>query len=618
MAMNSNVFKWAMGAVLLATVGCASDDADKSNFLGAPNDSNNSSGNNTTNNSSGVDGNNSTNNVFVPEIEEEYDFSAPAVVGDRVFVANETLNSVAVIDSSTLRVQNIPVGYRPTSIVGPTNSAVGNVWVLNEGSSTVTRIDSATSKTQTFRSLRRGNALAVSPDAKWAFAWFDFARFEGPIPAEIDLASITVLSESGAYQVAVGFNVREVRLSQDGKYALALTDDGISRIDLENLTGDALVPPIKLIDAAPEDLEVVVDPSGRWAVARASTQSALSLVDLESGEKITVNLPEIPTDLDWVAGGKVIVSLPRTGNHFIATVPVGLQNLALALAVVEPVEPPVLDAGMDDAGTGSDMGLDDVGFDLSDAGTDMEDAGSDMEDAGSDMQDAGADVDLPVIEIPEVEGVTRLGIEVSTLGAAEVAPLGNVVLFFSTLNDERRGVILDLDKGEQDTVTFEKGIRGAVADTLGRAFVVLHSRVELPIPAGSTPLDPEYIERSWAISLLDVASGANRLILTSHEAGRSALWSDEDGLVKLYLGFKVPSLDYQRVETQKDILVANLSTFATKTFRLASYPEGLGIVGPARRVYISQIHPQGRMTFVNVETDERQTVTGYQLNSGID
>ncbi len=604
--MNSNVFKWAIGAVLLASVGCASDDADKSglsdgynNYGGSENNQGYYDAGTGNNNST----NNSTNNVFVPEIEEEYDFSAPAVVGDRVFVANETLNSVAVIDSSTLRVQNIPVGYRPTSIAGPTNAAVGNVWVLNEGSSTVTRIDSATSKTQTFRSLRRGNALAVSPDAKWAFAWFDFARFEGPIPAEIDLASITVLSETGAYQVAVGFNVREVRLSEDGKYALALTDDGISRIDLENLTGDALVPPTTLIDAAPEDLEVVVDPSGRWAVARASTQSALSLVDLESGEKITVNLPEIPTDLDWVAGGKVIVSLPRTGNHFIATVPEGLQNLAIALAVVEPVEPPVMDAGMDDAGT-SDMGLADAGFDMTDAGT--------------DMQDAGTDMDLPVIEIPEVEGVTRLGIEVSTLGAAEVAPLGNVVLFFSTLNDERRGVILDLDKGEQDTVTFEKGIRGAVADTLGRAFVVLHSRVELPIPAGSTPLDPEYIERSWAISLLDVASGANRLILTSHEAGRSALWSDEDGLVKLYLGFKVPSLDYQRVETQKDILVANLSTFATKTFRLASYPEGLGIVGPARRVYISQIHPQGRMTFVNVETDERQTVTGYQLNSGID
>ncbi len=609
--MNSNVYKWAIGAVLLASVGCASDDADKSslsdgyNNYGADNNQSYYDAGNGNNNST----NNSTNNVFVPEIEEEYDFSAPAVVGDRVFVANETLNSVAVIDSSTLRVQNIPVGYRPTSIAGPTNAAVGNVWVLNEGSSTVTRIDSATAKTQTFRSLRRGNALAVSPDAKWAFAWFDFSRFEGPIPAEIDLASVTVLSETGAYQVAVGFNVREVRLSEDGKYALALTDDGISRIDLENLTGDALVPPIKLIDAAPEDLEVVVDPSGRWAVARASTQSALSLVDLESGEKTTVNLPEIPTDLDWVAGGKVIVSLPRTGNHFIATVPEGLQNLALALAVVEPVEPPVMDAGMDDAGTGSDMGSDDAGFDMSDAGSDMQDAGADM---------SGADMTPPAVEIPEVEGVVRLGIAVSTLGAAEVAPLGNVVLFFSTLNDERRGVILDLDKGEQDTVTFEKGIRGAVADTLGRAFVVLHSRVELPIPVGSTPLDPEYIERSWAISLLDVASGANRLILTSHEAGRSALWSDEDGLVKLYLGFKVPSLDYQRVETQKDILVANLSTFATKTFRLASYPEGLGIVGPARRVYISQIHPQGRMTFVNVETDERQTVTGYQLNSGID
>ncbi len=607
--MNSNVYKWAIGAVLLVAVGCASQDADKSSFDGDNSTSENNSANNATNNGfnegNNTTTNNSTNNVFIPEVETEYDFSAPAVVGDRVFVANETLNSVSVIDSSTLRVQNIPVGFRPTSIAGPTNAAVGNVWVLNEGSSTVTRVDSATSKTQTFRSLRRGNALAVSPDAKWAFVWFDFARFEGPIPAEIDLASVTVLNSTGAYQVAVGFNVREVRLSDDGKYALALTDDGISRIDLETLTGDALVPPTSLIDAAPDDLEVVVDPSGRWAVARASTQSALSLVDLESGEKLLVNLPEIPTDLDWMAGGKVLVSLPRTGNHFIATVPEGLQNLAAALAVIEP--PVMMDAGMDDAGMG-DAGMSDMGADA-----------SDMADAGTDMMDAGADMDvIEPFEIPEVAGVVRVGLAVATLGAAEVAPLGNIVLFFSTLNDERRGVILDVEKGEQDVVTFEKGIRGAVADTLGRAFVVLHSRVELPIPVGSTPLDPEYIERSWAISLLDVASGATRLILTSHEAGRSALWSDENGLVKLYLGFRVPALETQRVETQKDILVANLSTFATKTFRLASFPEGLGIIGPARRVYISQIHPQGRMTFVTVETDERQTVTGYELNSGID
>lgn len=603
--------KYLCVAALVGTWGCASD-ANSDAFYGnnSTYENNGNGGQYDAGFNNGSYTNNTTNNTnnFVPEVEEEYDFSAPAVVGDRVFVANETLNSVAVIDSSTLRVQNVPVGFLPTEIVGPKNSATGNVWALNAGSSTVSRIDATTLKTQTYRALRRGNALAASVDATWAFVWFDLAKLDGVAPApEVDLASVTALNESGAYQIAVGFNVREVRLSDDGRFAVVISDDGISRIDLNTLTGDVFAPPIPVIDADPDDLEIVVDPTGSWAVARAATQRALSLINLETGEKELIALPEIPTDLDWVTPGRVLVSMPRTGNHFVATVPEGLQNLADAL---QPIDPPVeLDAGMDDAGM-DDAGMDDAGMgDMGDVGIEA-DAGMDMA-----VEDMGQP---PSTDLPEVDGVTLLHLDIATLGAAEVAPGGNVALFFSTLNDERRGILWDFDKASQDRITFEKGIRGAVADTLGRAFVVLHSKVDQPIPAGSTPLDPEYIERSWAISLLDVASGANRLILTTHDAGRSALWSDDDGFVKLYLGFKVPADETRRVETQKDILVANLSTFATQTFRLASYPEGLGIVGPARRVYITQIHPQGRMTFVSVDTDERQTVTGYQLNSGID
>ena len=96
--MNSNVYKWAMGAVLLVAAGCSSQEADKSSFGGDNTSYENNYANNTTNNASGIENNsinNSTNNVFIPEVETEYDFSAPAVVGGRVFVANETLNSVS-------------------------------------------------------------------------------------------------------------------------------------------------------------------------------------------------------------------------------------------------------------------------------------------------------------------------------------------------------------------------------------------------------------------------------------------------------------------------------------------------------------------------------------------
>jgi hypothetical protein len=72
------------------------------------------------------------------------------------------------------------------------------------------------------------------------------------------------------------------------------------------------------------------------------------------------------------------------------------------------------------------------------------------------------------------------------------------------------------------------------------------------------------------------------------------------------------------LETHQDLLVANLETFATSTTRLAGVPEGLGVVSSERQVFISQRHPQGRMTFIDVDDESRQTVTGYQLNAGID
>ena len=290
--------------------------------------------------------------------------------------------------------------------------------------------------------------------------------------------------------------------------------------------------------------------------------------------------------------------MPRTGLHFVASVPAGLQNLAAAIVIQTP------DMGTD---AGADMGAD-IG--LGDTGTSDMDAGT-SGDAGADMAPIEAD------PLPIVDGVDPFTPIVDRLGAAEVASNGVVALLFSTLNDNRRGVLLDLTTYDQRRVTFEKGLKGAVSDLSGSTFVVLHSKQEGEIPAGTTPIDPIYIERSWAISLVDVASGANRLILTPHEAGRSTLWSEE-GFVKLYLGFRVPDDETKREETMKQIVVANLKTFATDTIRLSSFPEGFGRIDPARRIFVSQIHEQGRLTFLDVDTDARQTVTGYQLNAGID
>ncbi len=316
--------------VTCAACGASSDESAKNNNTGANNGAsfNNASTTNTTS-TNGQTAGTANQTTFIPEVEEEYEFSAPAVVGSRVFVANETLNSVAVIESGTLEIKTIPVGFRPTEIVGPT-TADGNVWVLNEGSHSVSLVNPASLKTQTFPSLRDANSIRTNSDASWAFVWFDLDNIEGTVSPQVDLASVSAFSKDGQYRLATGFNVRDIQFTEDDKYVLIFTDDGVSKLELSTLSGDAIVPPIAILDADPDDLEILVDPTGTWAIGRADTFQGLVLVNLDTSESVRLDLPEIPTDIDWIAGGDILVSMPRTDLHFTATIPIGFSNLAEA------------------------------------------------------------------------------------------------------------------------------------------------------------------------------------------------------------------------------------------------------------------------------------------------
>lgn len=576
--------KWMLIGALGLTLACAGSDAD---FKDGSSDNDNSF-NNPNNPNQGP---NEPNNP-PPEEEDEFEFSSPAVAGDRIFVANETLNAVAVIDSESLRISSVPVGFKPTVVAG----AESNIFVLNEGSSTVTRIDPETLKTQTFSVMRRANDLVVSPDGSTAFSWFNATKPAANLSGQADLSAVSIITADASYQLAVGFDVREVRFSENGEFALIISADGISRIRVTDITGDAIVPPVSL--GSGEVREVLVDATGRWALGRRVGLNGMFMVDLETGELTDLEFGLTPSDLDWVDANRLLATFRNdslgglNSTAALIAIPEGIQ----ALAELEPVIPPDPDMGsdMDDMGDMTDM----------DMGTDPD----------ADMADMPADMGMMV---QAVEGVEVLDLEIDGLGAAEVAPAGNHALIFSTIGSERRAILLDLDTLEQRPLAFEKGVRGAVADSFGRTFVVIHDRVNEPILPSMTPLDPEYIERSWAVSLVNVEGAANRLVLTSHYPDLATLWSDEDGLVKLYMTFG-PQDGEPVLETHQDLLVANLETFATSTTRLAGVPEGLGVVSSERQVFISQRHPQGRMTFIDVDDESRQTVTGYQLNAGID
>jgi hypothetical protein len=52
-------------------------------------------------------------------------------------------------------------------------------------------------------------------------------------------------------------------------------------------------------------------------------------------------------------------------------------------------------------------------------------------------------------------------------------------------------------------------------------------------------------------------------------------------------------------------------------FSLASPPIAAGVVAGAGRGYVAQKHPEGRITFITLDSGEARTLTGFELGSRV-
>lgn len=624
-----NHSKRAVVALLLLSfvvwvAACASDDANDKAANDTPGYNNMSGGGGGMNNSDGETG----EPPYVPEEKVEFSFSKPAIVGERVFVANETLNSVAVIDSRNLSVKTVLAGFRPTVVGGPSaeyaSEDEARIMVLNEGSHSVTVIDPRTLAVVNMAVMPNANALQLDPRGRVGVAWFDDSDVKGAQNPGADLSSVTVIKSDGAYNVAVGFHVRSVHFDESGEVLLVLTDDGISRVELAGLSDDGFSAPISVMPVEfqqvnPVDLEIVISANAKFAVTRTTALRGLVLLDIERGEHFVVELPETPTDIEFIGSDalEILAVLRNQGQILRATVPEGLMNAAsTSIGLNAP-----LDEAEPDEDSDADVGVDDEDADLGDTESDSGAGDADAEDVGNAGDSGGSGN-----EFPGVEGVEWIELSVKGLGAVTLSEDFKTALVYSTINDEKRAILLALTSDEavdqagegQRVLVFEKGIRGALSDKHGRSFLVFHTKKRGDLPANSVPTDPEFVARSWGVSLLDVKSAATRLVLTQQKPGASALWAPDGEDGRVFMVFEQPEFVSEVQPSHRDVVMINLRSFRMDSFRLSSLPEGLGVIESARKVYISQTHPQGRMTFVDVDTLERQTVTGYQLNAGIE
>ncbi|MCA9516020.1 MAG: hypothetical protein KC635_13835 [Myxococcales bacterium] len=261
-----------------------------------------------------------------PEQEVDYDLRTPEAGARYLYIPSAGLDALVVVDATTLAVSLVDVGVAPT-LVRALPQDRGAV-VLNSGSDDVSivRPDGAGGfRVRTLDVLPRHNRLELSPDGRFAFAFYD-TRAGGAAGSLQDVNAVRLAAgDEAVLNVAVGLRPTELIFKESGQLALFFCENGISGIRLDELVGDTFLPPVAVKAnpfEKPIDREIVVTPEGRLAVVRDLNAPVLTLVDLQTAARSTLPLADWPSDLEMTPdGGTVIVPMKASAQVAIVAVP---------------------------------------------------------------------------------------------------------------------------------------------------------------------------------------------------------------------------------------------------------------------------------------------------------
>ncbi len=247
--------------------------------------------------------------------EEEDDFLAlePAATDGYVFVVNPARDTVTRISVPGLEVLTAEVGDDPEVVV--TTADFRRAVTLNEGSDSISIIEAATLAVVNVAVRPNFNSLSLSDDGIWAMAWYDPDKDEGGGDGGVQSfneVSFVQLDTGAHTPLAVGFNPRGVRWSQDGALALVVSDASLALIDLTAATlSPALVDIANDPVNAPEAEEVELSPDGAYAYVRQFGADSIVVIDLASRAVEHVEVGANPTDLDLSPDGNQVAVVSR-------------------------------------------------------------------------------------------------------------------------------------------------------------------------------------------------------------------------------------------------------------------------------------------------------------------
>jgi len=590
-------------AVVVSAFGCSGAEVS-----GGASNSPSNAGNSGWGGSSGSSGSGGSMSIGVvgpaadaalpPENEQKLDFLAPQAGARYVYVANPGRNTVSVIDSTNLSVVEVEPGDSPTYVSTVPGKDVA--LVINAGSHTLAILEENRIAKSTIPVVTKANTISISPDKQHAVIWFDSSQIgiggsTGSSTSttgstqEVSVIDLAAAATNVSITMTVGYNPSAVVFSSDSDpssaAAFVVTDDGISELRFASITQSSIAPFTPIGNGTTVSLahDAGTAPTSDGSTGsfdggiKTDLRSAIDGTTLDTG----FSSPDLAVPTTGI-GKAVDVSVTATGSYAIARRD-GSAELLLVDLKTHTVSSLLMSSQVTD-------------LDLLPSGT----------QAFAVLRNESK---LVRVEIP---GSFTAGVPVTpwqfsnvTVGSVTLSPKGNFAVLYTTAVASKSLVILDVAGEQYRTVDLHQTIRAVAVAPDESSALVLHSDGTTSGTSGSSGSSTTF----YGYTMVRLQDGFTKLQQTAAQPNPFAITPDSQ------FAFVLLRDDAASIRVAQKI---SLVSFATTDYPLGSPPNSIAALASAsHKVFVGQVHPEGRISFIDWVTGDVQSVTGFALNGRI-
>ncbi len=605
-----------------------------------------------------------------PEQENEASYSAPVVSGHWIWTANPDSGKVALIDASNMHVTTADAGLSPTYVaaLGESNDTDSAAIVLNVGDDTASVLHASNGNVdvETVRVHHEANRMTVSPSGRWALVWSDATLIQNPDPTD-GLQDVTVLDlgvkPAVAYPLTVGYRPSRVSFGTGEHAAYFVTDAVVSIVNLPDSDAPNVARDVPVATTPGESAtvrDVTVTPDGKVAVIRHDGSPTVSLIALADGSETDVTLRGPVTDIDLTPDGKTALAV--VGSTAVSTSSGTAGSGGSANNVAGNTSSTTggrssASGGTNAAGTGGVTTSGTGGTNASGTGgasggmtnTNRADGGqSGANDAPGGAENGGqGTVVTPEAGAPGASGAEPGGAPGAS-GAGDTGATGGSIVTggsggASAQSTPSYVTALPLARVQRDATAFEEL---AIDDDVGSIVIAPAGDLAL-LYTNATPSDHVVILDTKAMAvtrtvvvespvkaLLASPDGLNAVALLGQATGSQRpggfsliplttslppkIQGTDAPPQSVALGANQALITVEGTDPVKKVPVhavylAELPGFHTTGVTLASPPLSAGLIPEVNLGFVAQSHPEGRITFLDLDTAQPRTLTGFEL-----